>query len=195
MRRITSEQRYKITLAYYYECNHSLKVSTIRNHLRATIKHGSYSFVKLITCSWYLDVWFSVIDTKPPDKTYSIMMKLRVLFYQVVCVYVLQIMPATNSFRQNKSYSSHGKVFLIWRKKGSWQWLLILLSCTFSCSMNKQFSSCPVPVNAHLRPDTHFGSIPEKLSAELDLFIKHYDNSILGPSGYWLFCVCAICLP
>ena len=36
----------------------------------------------------------------------------------------------------------------------------------------------PVPVNAQLRPDTHFGSVPEKLSAELELFIE---NHHLGP--------------
>ena len=50
------------------------------------------------------------------------------------------------------------------------------LLCVVNSAWNK-LQCCPIPVNAKLRPDTHFGSIPEKLSAELEHFIeKHHDR-------------------
>ncbi len=60
----------------------------------------------------------------------------------------------------------------------------VCIRISFIPSVKKQYASCPVPVNAHLRPDTHFGSIPEKLSSEMDLFIEQNHRNILGSPGY-----------
>ena len=38
----------------------------------------------------------------------------------------------------------------------------------------KKFSDCPVPVNAHLNPDRHFGAIPSKMSQRIKTFMKEY---------------------
>ena len=47
-------------------------------------------------------------------------------------------------------------------------------------SLSKKFSQCPDPVNAHLRPDCHFGSIPEKLSQQVSSFVAKNPRDILA---------------
>ena len=53
-------------------------------------------------------------------------------------------------------------------------------------SLRKKFSRCPDPVNAHLRPDCHFGSIPEKLSQQVASFVaKNPQDSLATEEEEW----------
>ena len=46
-------------------------------------------------------------------------------------------------------------------------------------SYNKKFSRSPDPINAHLSPDRHFGSVSEQLSQHIDAFIDSNAHSSL----------------
>lgn len=39
-------------------------------------------------------------------------------------------------------------------------------------SCQKKFCPCPIPVNAQLRPDRHFGAISEKLTQQMESFVE-----------------------
>ena len=51
----------------------------------------------------------------------------------------------------------------------------------FSCSSwNKPYSPCPDPVISQMKPDTHFGAIPELLTSEIDAFCDSNPGDVLG---------------
>ena len=39
-------------------------------------------------------------------------------------------------------------------------------------SYQKKFSPCPVPANTQLRPDRHFGAVSERMTQQIESFVR-----------------------
>ena len=60
-------------------------------------------------------------------------------------------------------------------------------------SIWRKYSYCPIPVNAQLNPDRHFGSISEKMAQKIKIFMEKNPGKISPISGKpsQYVCLCA----
>ena len=105
----------------------------------------------------------------------------------------MELVPTGNR-RGIKQWPNHHQPHNLWyMRRGKWKRELSDFCClgwlsTTLCllSLSKKFSRCPDPVNAHLRPDCHFGSIPEKLSQQVASFVaKNPQDSLATEEEEW----------